>query len=52
MEKKEVTMTIRFDPETHRLVKILAAKEGKTAKQCFLEGLDRAFPGWRNEPKK
>lgn len=49
MEKKEISMTIRMDAQTHRLIKILAAKEGKTAKQCFLEGLDKAFPGWREE---
>lgn len=52
MEKKEITMTIRFSPETHRRLKMLAAKEAKTAKECILEGLDKAFPGWRGEEKK
>ena len=52
MEKKEVSMTIRMDSITHRLIRILAAREGKTAKQCFLEGLDSAFPGWKEELKK
>ena len=52
MEKKEVTLTMRFDPKTHRSLKILAAKEGKTVKQCMLEGLDKLFPGWRDEEKK
>ena len=52
MQKKEVAMSIRFTPEVHRALRILAAKEGKTAKQCILEGLDKTFPGWRQEEKK
>jgi Antitoxin ParD. len=52
MNKKEISMSIRFMPEIHKALKILAAKEGKTAKQCILEGLDKAFPGWRDEDKK
>ena len=52
MDKKEISMSIRFIPEIHKALKILAAKEGKTAKQCILEGLDKAFPGWRDEDKK
>lgn len=52
MDKKEITMTIRFTPEIHRRLKMLAAKEAKTAKECILEGLDTAFPGWRNKEKK
>lgn len=52
MEKKEITMTFRFTVEMHRQIKLLAAREGKTAKECFLEGLDKAFPGWREEEKK
>ena len=47
MDKKEISMSIRFTPEIHRALKILAAKEGKTSKDCILEGLDKAFPGWR-----
>lgn len=52
MEKKEIAISMRFTPEIHKALKILAAKEGKTAKQCILEGLDKAFPGWRSEEKK
>jgi len=52
VDKKEVGMGLRFSPETHKALKILAAKEGKTAKQCILEGLDKAFPGWREEGRK
>lgn len=52
MEKKEITLTIRFTPEIHRQLKMLAAREAKTAKECILEGLDKAFPGWRQEEKK
>lgn len=52
MEKKEVAMSIRFTAETHKALRMLAAKEGKTAKQCILEGLDKAFPGWREQEEK
>ena len=48
MEKKEITITVRLTPEIHKAMKLLATKEGKSAKECILEGLDKAFPGWRN----
>ena len=41
MDKKEVTLTMRFTPQLHRLIKILAAKESKSIKQCILEGLGK-----------
>lgn len=47
MDKKIVSMSIRLEQELHKALKILAAKEGKTSKDCLLEGLDKAFPGWR-----
>jgi predicted DNA-binding protein len=50
--KREITMSLRLAPETHKALKILAAKEGKTSKECILEGLDKAFPGWRKEGEK
>ena len=52
MEKKEISITIRLTPQLHKSLKMLAAKEGKTAKECLLEGLDKAFPGWKEEGKK
>lgn len=52
METKEVTLTIRVPQEVHRKVKVLAAKEGKTLKECILAGLDKAFPGWREQQEK
>ena len=52
MVKKEIGMGIRVAPEIHKALKILAAKEGKTAKQCIFEGLDKAFPGWRKIEEK
>ena len=48
MDKKEISFTVRLATETHRNLKILAAKEGKTIKECLMEGLDKAFPGWRD----
>jgi len=52
MEKKEISITIRLTPETHKALKILAAREGKTAKQCIFEALDEKFPKWRTEAHK
>jgi len=52
MEKKEITLTLRMSPDIHRKLKMLAAKEAKTAKECILEGLDKAFPGWRETKEK
>ena len=48
MEKKEITLTIRFTSEMHKALKLLSAMEGKTAKDCILEALDKTFPNWRN----
>ncbi len=44
--KKEISITIRMDSETHRNLKILAAKEGKTAKDCIFSALDKQYPNW------
>ena len=48
---QEKTLTIRFAEELHRKIKTLAAKEGKTIKECILKGLDAAFPSWREDKK-
>lgn len=45
---KERAMSIRMDEDTHKKLRMLAAKEGKTAKQCIFEALDKTFPGWRD----
>lgn len=49
---KEKSMSLRLTESIRKSLRILAAKEGKTAKECILEGLDKAFPGWRQEEKK
>jgi len=48
MDKKEISITIRLTAETHKALKLLSASEGKTAKECIMEALDKTFPGWRN----
>lgn len=48
MEKKETSITIRLTPDVHKALKLLSASEGKTAKECIMEALDKTFPGWRN----
>lgn len=45
--KKEITITTRLTPELHKQLKLLSAREGKTIKECIMEGLDKAFPDWR-----
>lgn len=52
MENKEVTLTIKIPKELHRKVKMLAAREAKSIKDCILESLDEKFPGWREEGEK
>lgn len=52
MEEKEVTLTIRIPKDLHRKVKMLAAREAKTIKDCILESLDEKFPGWRDGEQK
>ena len=47
MEKKETSITIRLTPDVHKALKLLAASEGKTAKECIMEALDKTFPKWR-----
>lgn len=48
MDKKETSITIRLTPEIHKALKLLAAMEGKTAKDCILDALDKTYPNWRN----
>ncbi len=49
---KEVTLTIKIPKELHRKVKMLAAREAKSIKDCILESLDEKFPGWRETKEK
>lgn len=51
MEKKEISFTVRLASDTHKKLKLLAAMEGKTIKECIMEGLDKAFPNWREGPR-
>ena len=48
MERNEISITIRLTPEIHKALKLLSAMEGKTAKDCILEALDKTYPNWRN----
>ena len=52
MDKKEVALSFKFPVELHKALKVLAAKVGKTIKQCLLDGLDAAFPDWRKQEEK
>lgn len=41
MEKDIKTITIQVTTEEHKEAKVIAAKEGKTLKQIFLEAIAR-----------
>ena len=45
---EEKTLNFRIAAELHAKLKLLSLKEGKTIKDCVLESLDKAFPGWRD----
>lgn len=52
METKEVALTIKIPKELHRKIKMLAAREAKSIKDCILGSLDEKFPGWREQEEK
>lgn len=41
MADQQTTITIRVDKEEHKKAKVVAALEGKTLKQIFLEAINR-----------
>lgn len=47
MPRKQVSFGV--SDEEHRQLKTLAAKEGKTIKELFLEALEKVFPDWRKK---
>ena len=42
---------LKVSEEEHQRLKMLAVREKRSIKALIFEALDKAFPGWRGEPK-
>ena len=49
MQRKHVNFPVT--EEEHRLLKMLAAQEGKTLKELLLEALEKGYPNWKERFK-